>query len=229
MPDEQKPPVASTPVASTTSPSPKLPDVNKKSSPTLSPDAVSRPESKVTQLFRSFLRWAGIALVVFGLGALAAFFLFYIPKSNELKLADQELATANATIGELQTEITTLEDRINELSTLEETNQALQADRDQTQLHVYLLDALVDLRAAQYALERDEPASASEQLANTAASLTEMQKLLEAEQTPQVDAMLSRLELALGELDSNPFAAQSDLEVLAASLLQLENELFNPR
>jgi hypothetical protein len=175
------------------------------------------------------LRWTGAALLVFGLGALAAIFLFFVPKSNDLKLADQELAAANAKISELQTEITTLENRITELSTLEERNQALQTDLDLTLLHVYMLDALVDIRTAQYALERDDPASASEQLANTAASLTEMQKLLEAEQTPKVDAMLSRLELALGELDSNPFAAQSDLEVLAASLLQLENELFNPR
>jgi len=224
MPDEPKPPVISNP---SPTPSPKLADANKKSAPALSPDAVSRSESKATQFFRSFLRWAGIALVVFGLGALAAIFLFYIPKSNDLKQTAQEFATANAKISALQTEITTLENRIAELSTLEAANQGLQTDLEMAQLHAHLLDALVDVRAAQYALAQDDPASASEQLATTAATLTEMQKLLEAEQAQSVDTMLSRLELAQGGLDSDPFAAQSDLEVLATRLLQLEEATFN--
>ncbi|HLF91472.1 MAG TPA: hypothetical protein VI451_21180 [Anaerolineales bacterium] len=236
MPDEQKPPIAPTPVSQTpgasnavssTSPSPKRPDANKKSVPDISSEAISRPESKASQFFRSLLRWMGMALIVFGLGALAAYFLFSVPKSNELKLAGQELATANATISELQGEITTLENRIDELSALEETNQSLQADLDMAQSHVLLLDALVDVRAAQYALADGDPASAGEVLTHTAKTLTELQQALDGEQVQSVDALLSRLELAIGELDTNAFAAQSDLEVLATSLLQLEETLIN--
>ena len=220
MPDDSKPPVP------TTSPSPKLPDANKKSTPSLSPDAVSRTESKATQFFRSFLRWTGVALLVFGLGALTTIFLFYVPKSDELKQVEQDLATANATIGELQTEITTLENKIDALSTLEEANLALQDERDQVHRHVHLLDALTDIRTAQYALEKDETSAANLALADTATTLTALQTLSKDEEA-DIDSMLSRLELALGELDANPFAAQSDLEVLANSLIELEKTWFS--
>jgi hypothetical protein len=41
--------------------------------------------------------------------------------------------------------------------------------------------------------------------------------------------MQNRLTLALGELDNNKFAAQSDLNVLLTSLVQMENSFFaNP-
>ncbi len=221
MPDEQKP------LTPSTTPSAKLPDANKKSTPILPPDAISRKESKAAQFFRSFLRWAGMALLVFGLGALTTIFLFYIPKSSELKQAEQKLATANATITELQTEITSLKNHIKELSTLEETNLALQRDLDQTQVHVHLLTALADVRTAQFALEQDDATTANAELANTSTTLTEMQSLLDGEQADSINSMLSRLEQALGELDTNLFAAQLDLEVLANDLLQLEKSLFS--
>ena len=223
MSDEPKPPTSS---ASTTSPSAKLPDANKKSTPSLPPDAISRKESKAAQLFRSFLRWAGVALLVFGLGALTTIFLFYVPKSNELKLVQQDLATANTTITTLQTEITSLEARIRTLSALEETNLALQTDFSQAQIHIHLLTALADIRAAQAALAKDDAAAAATELTGTTATLTAMQSLLEGDPVEVANTLLSRLKLAQGELDSNPFAAQSDLEVLATGLLQLEQSLF---
>jgi TolA-binding protein len=229
MSDEQKPPAEPKLVASNadSSPSsPKLSDAGEKSMPTFSSEAVSRPESKIRQFFRSFLRWTVMALIIFGLGVLAAYFFLYVPKSNDLKLAGQELATANAKISELQGEITTLENQINELSTLEERNQSLQADLDMAQLHVLLLDVLIDIRTAQYALADGDPTAAGEALENTTTTLMNVQQALEVEQT-QIDALLSRLELAIGELETNSFAAQSDLEVLANSLLQLEETLFN--
>jgi len=226
MPDEQKPTVSSN-ATSDTSPGKKLTDTEKKSLPTISSDAVSRPESKASQFFRSFLRWAGIALVFFGLGALTAVYLFYIPKSNELKLAGQDLATANAKISELQSEITALNNQLGELSALEETNQTLQTDLDLAQLHMHLLAVLVDVRTAQLALVEEDPEAAGQALVNTAETLTAMQQALESDQAASVDALLSRLELALGELDTNAIDAQADLDVLANRLLQLEETLFS--
>jgi cytoskeletal protein RodZ len=221
MSDEPKPPVPPTPSLA----SPRL-DADKKTAPKLSPEAVSRDESKARQWGRSFLRWAGLALVVFGLGALAAIFLFYIPKTNELNLATQDLATADAQMTELQTEITSLENQIAQLSTLEETNQTLQTELDQAQSHIYLLDALADIRNAQFALAQDDAPAAQTALTATAATLTELQERLDEEQA-DMDALLDRLKLAQGELETNPFAAQSDLEVLANGLLKLEQTLFD--
>ncbi|GAB4579363.1 MAG: hypothetical protein Fur0022_21010 [Anaerolineales bacterium] len=208
------------------SPTPKLPEADKKTAPKLSPDAVTRSESKASQLFRSFLRWAGLALVVFGMGALAAIFLFYVPKSNELKQAEQELATANATLNELHGEIASLEAQIAELSALEATKQALETELDQAYLHLHLVAALKDIRAAQYALAQENPNDAKTELAETANTLTTMQEFLEAEDVETINTLLSRLELALGGIDTNPFAAQSDLEVLAVGLMDLEETWF---
>lgn len=218
---EDKPPVNKTPPASP------LPEADKKTAPKFSPEAVTRNESKASQFFRSFLRWTGLALLVFGLGALAAVFLFYIPKANQLKLAEQDTATAEAKITELQTEITSLESQLDSLSSLKETNQTLQTNLDQAQTHIYLLQALADIRNAQYALALDDTAHAKTILAPTTDTLTEMRSLLDAKQAEIVASLLSRLELAQGELEANPFAAQSDLEVLAVSLLELEQSLFS--
>ncbi|NJN43887.1 MAG: hypothetical protein HC806_03565 [Anaerolineae bacterium] len=90
-------------------------DKGKKSIPPIPTEAVSKPESKTRQFFRSFLRWTGAALIIFGLGALAAILLFYIPKSSQLKQVDQDLAAANITISELQTEVSDLNDLTSEL------------------------------------------------------------------------------------------------------------------
>lgn len=192
----------------------------------LSDDVLTREESKTQQLLRSFLRWAGLALIVFGLGAFASYFLFTVPKNNALKLANQDTATAEAQITSLQGQITTLEDRIDELSILEETNQTLQAELDSANAHILLLDAFADVRAAQFALASNNSSKAEQELSGTADTLTAMKPLLEAEQTASIDSMLQRLTLALGGLASDPFAAQSDLEVLANNLLQLETSLF---
>ncbi|HNB53445.1 MAG TPA: hypothetical protein PK530_15945 [Anaerolineales bacterium] len=221
MSDQPKPPVNKTPPASP------LPEADKKTAPKFSPEAVTRNESKASQFFRSFLRWTGIALLVFGLGALAAIFLFYVPKANQLKLAEQDTATAEAKITELQTEITNLETQLDSLSSLKEDNQTLQTSLDQSRTHIALLQALADIRNAQYALALDDTAQAKIALAATTDTLTDMQSLLETDQAEVVAALLSRLELAQGELESNPFAAQSDLEVLAVSLLELEQSLFS--
>jgi hypothetical protein len=42
-----------------------------------------------------------------------------------------------------------------------------------------------------------------------------------------VSDLESRLILATGEIDTNPYAAQSDLDVLATGLLELENAYFS--
>lgn len=221
MPNEQKPPIPPTPTKPTVS----LSDTDNKTVPKFSPDAVSRDESKFRQWMRSFLRWAGLALIVFGLGALAAVFLFYVPKANALKQANQNLTAAETKIAELQNQITGLENQIASLSTLEDTNKTLQADLAQANTHIHLLIALADVRTAQAALAEGDLTTAKAQLDQTATSLAAMQKLLPSAQASSVASMLSRLELAQGELD-NVFAAQSDLEVLAVNLLDLEKTLF---
>jgi hypothetical protein len=50
--------------------------------------------------------------------------------------------------------------------------------------------------------------------------------MLEPDQRKIVSDMQERLELVLDEVDDNPYAAESDLDVLARDLLELESALF---
>jgi hypothetical protein len=50
--------------------------------------------------------------------------------------------------------------------------------------------------------------------------------MMEPDQRKIADDMQERLELALDEMEDNPYAAESDLDVLARGLLELENALF---
>ncbi|MFQ5616227.1 MAG: hypothetical protein ACE5GO_07190 [Anaerolineales bacterium] len=191
--------------------------------PEISAEELPQGESKARQFFRNFFRWTAGLLVVFGLGVIAAIFLFYLPKVRELTSINDKLALANAEITNLEGQIETLNTRIEELSALEDTNQTLQDDLRMAGLHIHLLSALADVHAAQFALALGDIDNARLQLNNTPNALATLQETLEPDQQQAVDLMKQRLELAISELDNDPFAAQSDLEVLANSLIQLEN------
>lgn len=75
----------------------------------------------------------------------------------------------------------------------------------------------------------DKPADARLVLNKTTTTLKTLQGMLPPDQQKVATDMQNRLILVVGELDSNKFAAQSDLNVLETSLVQLENILFaNP-
>ena len=66
-------------------------------------------------------------------------------------------------------------------------------------------------------------------LSQTPDTLTKLKGLIDQNQQKIVTDMQDRLTLAVKELDSNTYAAQSDLDVLATSLVDLENTYFtNP-
>jgi hypothetical protein len=102
----------------------------------------------------------------------------------------------------------------------------LRASLDEAELHVRLLSALTDVQAAQLNLALGEIDSARLSLSRTETKLEDLQELLPADQQGVVDGMIQRLNLVLDGMESDAFASQSDLEVLANSLLQLENTLF---
>jgi hypothetical protein len=76
-------------------------------------------------------------------------------------------------------------------------------------------------------LKEDDNAQALVILDKTDQTLDTIGRLLEPAQRDVVASMTQRLELVMSEIDDDPYAAESDLDVLATNLLQLEDALFS--
>ncbi len=179
-----------------------------------------KEESKARRFFRLTLRWILSVMIVFGLGYLTAIFALYRPTTQELGQMRGELKAA-------RDQIDTLEARVEELKPLEAENEELLAAQDEYELHIAILNARLDVAMAQMALVQGDIAKAQITLRNTDETLAKIKNLLPESQSEIVTAMEERLELTLSEIEDDPYAAQSDLDVLATNLLQLEDSLFS--
>jgi hypothetical protein len=177
-------------------------------------------ESKARRFFRQALRWVLGVLIVFGLGYLTAIFALYRPTTQKLGQTRGELEVA-------RDQIDTLEARVEELKPLEAENEELLAAQDEYELHIAILNARLDVAMARLALVQGDIAKAQITLRNTDETLAKIKNLLPEAQSDIVTAMEDRLELTLSEIEDDPYAAQSDLDVLATNLLQLEDSLFS--
>jgi polyhydroxyalkanoate synthesis regulator phasin len=165
------------------------------------------------------LRWFLFALVLFGLGVAVTLWALYSPQRSQL-------TAANSQIQSLQGQVSDLQNQVKTLTPLGTTNQALQKQINQGDLHTAILSARNDVAQAQLALAKQDTAKASLALSKTDQTLTKIGSLLPSNQQKLVQEMQSRLTLAKSEIESNSYAAQSDLDVLANSLVDLENSLF---
>lgn len=176
-------------------------------------------EKRQPSFGRRLLRWLIYALIFFGLGALVVYYFLLIPAQQDLRSARSDLQSATQQVQEL-------EQQNQELQALEERNQTLQEEANQAELHSALLAAQVDVLRARLAVAQEQPAQADVALNNTMGELNRISALLPENQRGIVDDLKERLELARAGLEDNTFAAQSDLEVLFAGLVDLENNLF---
>jgi len=165
------------------------------------------------------LRWFLFAIILFGLGVAVTLWALYTPQRRQLDAARSEIQS-------LQTQSSDLQNQVKTLTPLGTTNKNLQQQINQQDLHTYILSARTDVAQAQLALAKQDTAKASLALNKTDQTLTKISGLLPADQQKLVKDMQSRLTLAKNEIESNSYAAQSDLDVLANSLVDLENSLF---
>jgi hypothetical protein len=183
---------------------------------------VKKKESKLRGFLRTAFRWVTGLLIVFFLGVLAMELVFYIPLEQKLNQAKSERDQA------LQS-VKTIQSRLDNLAPLSTQNATLLEQSGKSEMHVSILSAEASVNTALVALLNSKPADARLVLNKTVITLKTLQGKLPANQQSVVTDMQNRLNLALGELDNNKFAAQSDLNVLITSLIQLENTLFtNP-
>ncbi len=194
------------------------------------PEKAPETEGSPNRFMLRALRWVLGFLVVFGLGAVLIIVALYVPGQQKIRQANERYAQleeqTKADLDQADQKITELERRIKNLSTFEAENQALQSDLDQTRLHVVILSARSDVAQARLALAKDDPSKAKIALSKTGDTLQSLEEMLEPDQRKVVADMQNRLALILDEIDDNPYAAESDLDVLATSLLELENAFF---
>jgi len=188
-------------------------------------------ESKSRGFFRRLLRWAAGVLIVFGLGLLAAIFLLYRPEVQKAEAArvtaQAEIEQARAQVADLEDQVDGLKDKIAALQPLEDANTQLLDVQDGLNLHIAILDARLDVATALLALAGQDSAQALVILDQTGATLDRIGQFLAPEQLNTITSMKQRLELVLTEIEDDPYAAQSDLDVLATNLLQLEDALIS--
>jgi len=188
-------------------------------------------ESKARRFFRKLIRWTAGLLIIFGLGLITSIIVFYRPAVKEAETTIQQLksdiSAKEDTILDLQEQITDLKSQIAELEPLEGANNDLLAAQADFQLHIAILDARLDVANAMLSLKGDDIAQARVVLNNTGKTLETISELLEPGQRDVVVAMVQRLDLVLSEIEEDPYAAESDLDVLSTNLLQLEDAFFS--
>lgn len=159
-----------------------------------------------------------VAIVLFGAGGLTVYTQFYRPLQQQLVEKEQALQSA-------QEEIDQLKGQIDQLSPLDQANTTLESNLESTENHRLLLSARADVAMAMLALARDDAARARAVLSQTPATLETLAQRVSTDQQAFLASLQDRLKLAIGELESNTYAAQSDMDVLMNGLLELETVL----
>jgi len=178
----------------------------------------SKDESRLGRFFKRVLRWGVLILVIFTLGVVAMQFVQVQPLRVERTALAQSLVEAEETQQELQAEIDRLEG-------VEAENEVLTQSVKQAQARLALLDVLVDVTRAQLALAQNEPVGVAAALQETGEKLRSLRDLLETSAAAELEGLRERLVLVLSEADSDPFAAERDLEIVANTILEIEQEL----
>ena len=195
---------------------------NEKPAPTI-PDATKDkgipPQSRLNRISLRLLRWLLGILIIMGLGALLVIYTLYLPTRQKLVQSQEQVEQAGQRVTELEGEV-------GSLSTFEEQSQDLQVGLDKSRLHVAILSARADVVAAQLALALNNHAKARLALSKTPETLKKLESMLEPGKKKLAADMQARLELAMKGIGENAYAANSDLDVLATGLLELENAYF---
>jgi uncharacterized protein HemX len=201
-----------------------------------SPDQVEKPKTgRSKRILRTSLIVLAAAIVVFLAGFLTNQFVRYNPMKTELTTqltqTQDELNQANQTVSNLQSEIDNLTTELNaangQIAALDQDKENLQSDLNSANAHIELLTVLIDLKTAHIELKSDNIAGAKVALSDTADRLENLNPLVETVDTALATNVLTRLNLILTGMDTDPVTAQADLGLLAENLQSVETLLFS--
>ncbi|HKY84757.1 MAG TPA: hypothetical protein VJ160_08030 [Anaerolineales bacterium] len=145
-----------------------------------------------------------VGLLILGFAGGAIYFLWYQPVAAENKAMLAELA---------------------KLRPLEGQNEELRSQVEQAAVRLLVLQALVDTNAGRAFLALGQPEQAADSLSSAGSWLEQLAARVSSADATDVGQMRDRLGLAQGEVRTDAFAAQSDLDVLANDLSQLAGAL----
>jgi hypothetical protein len=183
------------------------------------------PTKSKPVIWRRLFRGLMTVLILVGLGAVVTIMTVYLPARRERDQARAELAMLSQ---QSSSNMQAANQEIDRLSNYASDNENLKKQLAQTELLLVVTQLRLDVSAAQLALVNEDGAKARLALSKTATELTRLGSLLPEAQTKVVEDLQARLKLALEEIDDHPYAARSDLDVMANLLLELDNSLRRP-
>ncbi len=201
-----------------------------------SPDQLEKPkEGRFNRILRTSLIVLAAAIVVFLAGFLTNQFVRYNPMKTELNTqltqTQDELNQANQTVSNLQSEIDSLTTELktanDQIAALNQDKENLQSDLTSANAHIELLTVLIELKTAHIELKSDNIAGAKVALSDTAARLENLSPFVDTVDTALATNLLTRLNMILTGMDTDPVTAQSDLGLLAENLQSVETLLFS--
>ena len=181
--------------------------------------AIAKPEGRFGRFLRRALRWATATLVVFALGVAATWISQVRPRISQVQALEEGLAAVEKQRDQRQA-------ALDELQGVQAENEELKAELQETEGRLALLRVLVDVTTAQLGIAQEDPIAAKAALENTAAALVDLGEKLGPGEASTVAGLQERLALVQEELESDIFAAQRDLEILANSLLEIQRDQF---
>ena len=181
-------------------------------------EAAPRPPSRLGRFFRKVLLWSIGLLGVFALGMGALWVTQVRRLQDERKTLRNEIETLQAE-GTAAVEALRAE-QSGEIETLEKAI-------GEANLHVQLVNALVDVSSARVALGQEDIVGVRAALAGTDDRLATLQKELGSDGTSAVKALREQLASALSALKEDPALSDQELERLIANLLALERSVFS--
>ncbi len=175
------------------------------------PSPAPEEPSRFTLWLRRALGWAIAVIVVFGLGAAANWYFQLRPKAALLEQQTTELEAARAELNILRPRAAEADD--------------LQSALGQAQRQMLALQALVHVNDARVAMAQGEASHARLPLLLAEGRLAGLATRTDSAYTETIAAMRERLGLALEELETDGFAAERDLEVVANDLHDLVRQI----
>lgn len=188
-------------------------------SPSEEKESPKKP-SPLGSLFAKIVRWAAGIGLIFTFGVALTWLVRVVPLGRDLNGVRDDLATARV-------EIDVLEQVAEGMQALEQSKVALQAELTAAEQHLNLRKILSDVSTARLALANDNLAGALSALVDTDERLSRLQESLEGEDANAIVGLRVRLQQAISEIDTNVFAADGDLGILANDLLGLERRLYD--
>ncbi len=175
------------------------------------------------RMMRAVLRWLAAITGLFGLGLLTGYLLLYQPTQTELEAAQLQLKQANQSLLLKDQSIQTAKTDSSQVQT---TLKQAQDDLKKAASENEILMVLVSVSNARVALVIKDGPTAKTAIEQAQAGLAKSQPYLESVDKTKFDVLKTRLDLAAKELISDPQAAQTDLDKLAADLTELRLKLF---